>query len=127
MRPLHLISLIILALFATGCSDNLPRLMGGWSCTTTHPGNFTSRDSFQFMAKGEMFLDSDGVNMSGRYTLQDDELTIELIDVPVSDPMGRMMTQPQTLRATIQQLTDSELVMDVSTGQNHHLSSCRRH
>lgn len=126
MRPLHLISLIAIALLVAGCSDKVPRVTGSWSCTSTHPGGFTSRDRFQFLAKGEMFLDSDSVSMSGRYTEQDNALTIELIDVPVSDPMGRMMMQPQTLRATIQKLTASELVMDVSTGQNHHLSSCRR-
>ncbi|HEY0721576.1 MAG TPA: hypothetical protein VGE50_10020 [Gammaproteobacteria bacterium] len=126
MRPLHLISLIAIALLVAGCSDKVPRVTGSWSCTSTHPGGFISRDRFQFLAKGEMFLDSDSVSMSGRYTEQDNALTIELIDVPVSDPMGRMMMQPQTLRATIQKLTASELVMDVSTGQNHHLSSCRR-
>ncbi len=127
LRPLYLVSLIATALFfVTGCSDELPRVTGTWACTTTHPGGFTSRDRFQFLAKGEVFLDSDGVTMSGRYTLHGDSLTIELVDVPVSDPMGRMLTQPQTLHAAIEQLNDKELVMDVSTGKNHHKSSCRR-
>lgn len=118
--------LLASALLGAGCSDDAQRLRGSWYCTTTHPGNATSRDIFQFLAKGEMVLDSDGLSMSGRYTLSGKRLTIELIDVPVTDPLGRMMTQPQTLSATIQTLSESALEMDVSTGQDHHLSVCRR-
>jgi len=126
MRLQLIISLLVPVLFVSACNNRPQTVAGSWSCTTTHPGGFASRDVFQFGEKGYLSLNSNGVVMHGTYVMNGSGLTMQLADVPVPDPDGRMVTQTQTLNATIQKLTRKELAMDVSTGKNHHQSQCSR-
>ena len=118
-------SLLVALLITAGCSDS-QSVKGAWDCRTTHPGGFISNDIFDFSDKGTMTLDSDGVVMHGSYTQEGATLTMRLVDVPIPDPSGKLATQPQTLTATFTKKSAKQLEMDVSTGNQHHLSKCSR-
>jgi len=120
------LTLLLIAMLLVGGCSRTPSLTGRWECSTTHPGGFISKDIFVFSKKGDMTLDSDGALMHGSYQHSDKTLTMHLIDVPVPPGQGVSRTQQQILTATVSSLTAKELQMDVSTGNDHHLSSCRR-
>ncbi len=126
MRLLVVTSLLLPLLVVSACSNRPQTVVGNWSCTTIHPGGFTSSDTFRFGEKGELSLDSNGVVMHGSYEMKGTSLAMQLSDVPVPNPDGRLETQAQSLQATIQKLTDKELSMEVSTGNNRHKSQCSR-
>lgn len=117
--------LLVTLLLASACSDS-QSVAGRWDCATSHPGGFVSSDIFDFSDTGTMTLDSDGMLMHGSYTQEGTRLTMQLRDVPIPNPSGQLATQAQTLTATIEKKSAKELAMDVSTGNDHHLSTCRR-
>lgn len=122
MRFIPTPPLLLAALLMAGCTGEPETIVGHWDCATRHPGGFVSSDIFQFAANGQMVLDSDGLQMHGSYSVKESTLTMPLSDVPVPDGT----TQQQTLTATITKLSAAELEMSVSTGNDSHLSQCRR-
>jgi len=123
---LSFVAFLLAAVWIAGCSGS-QSLVGRWGCTTRHPGGIVSNDIFDFSDQGTMTLDSDGMVMHGSYHREGATLTMQLRDVPVPSPSGARVTQPQTLVAAIRKIGAKELEMDVSTGSQHHLSSCRRY
>jgi len=126
MRLLIVTSLFVPLLLVSACNNRPQTVAGNWACTTTHPGGFSSKDNFHFGEKGELSLDSDGVVMHGSYTVDGKALSMKLTDVPVPVADGAALYQLQILNASIQKLTDKEMALDVSSGNNRHLSQCRR-
>jgi hypothetical protein len=126
MRTLTII-LSLAALSLSGCASKQEKLVGAWDCSTIHPGGFVSSDIFEFDQNGLLKLHSGEVQMRGSYTLNGDTLTMRLLDVPVPGDSPKVVTQQQTLTATIGELGRTKLLMNVTTGNDIHKSTCRKH